>query len=76
MSPLKIESKETPDVIAGITEGINKFGHIPKIIYADQEKTLDSKSFEQYFKDNNIRVILTRTHAWAVERFIRTLREK
>ena len=71
-----IQSKETPDVIAGIMEGIHKMGHIPKIIYADQEKALDSKLFEQYCKDNNIRVVLTRTHAWAVERFIRTLKDK
>ena len=73
---VEIESKETPDVIAGVMEGINKFGHIPKIIYADQEKALDSKLFEEYAKDNNIRVILTRTHAWTIERFIRTLRDK
>ena len=73
---IPIESKETPDVIAGIMEGINKMGHIPKIIYADQEKALDSKLFEQYCKDNNIRVILTKTHAWAVERFIRTIKDK
>jgi len=73
---IPIQSKETPDVIAGIMEGINKMGHIPKIIYADQEKALDSKLFEQYCKDNNIRVILTKTHAWAVERFIRTIKDK
>ena len=44
---IPIESKETPDVLAGIMEGINKFCHKPKIIYSDQEKALDSKLFEE-----------------------------
>ena len=73
---IPIESKETPDVLAGIMEGINKMGHKPKIIYSDQEKALDSKLFEEYCKENNIKIVLTRTHAWAVERFIRTFKDK
>ena len=73
---IPIESKETPDVIAGVMEGINKMGHKPNIIYSDNEGALKSNLFDDYCKENNIKIIFTRTHAWAVERFIRTLRDK
>ena len=73
---IEIQSKETPDVIAGIMEGFIKMGKKPKRIYSDNEGAIKSKLFEQYCKENNIQLIFTRTHAWAVERFIRTLKDK
>jgi transposase InsO family protein len=73
---IPIESKETPDVIAGIMEGFVKMGKKPKRIYSDNEGAIKSNLFEQYCKENNIQLIFTRTHAWAVERFSRTLKDK
>ena len=75
-SAIEIQSKETPDVIAGIMEGFVKMGKKPKRIYSDNEGAVKSNLFEEYCKENNIQLIFTRTHAWAVERFIRTLRDK
>ena len=47
-----------------------------KRIYSDNEGAIKSNLFEEYCKENNIQLIFTRTHAWAVERFIRTIRDK
>jgi len=73
---IEIPSKETPDVIAGIMEGFIKMGKKPKRIYSDNEGAIKWNLFEKYCNKNNIQLIFTRTHAWAVERFIRTLRDK
>ncbi len=71
---IPIKSKETPDVIAGIMEGFHKMGGKPKMIYSDNEGALGSKLFKEYCDDEKIKLITTRTHAWVVERFIRTLK--
>ena len=70
-----IASKETADVIAGIMEGFNKMGGKPKIIYSDSEGALGSNLFKEYCDEQNIKLITTRTHAWVVERCIRTLKD-
>lgn len=69
-----IQSKETPDVVAGIMEGFTKMGGKPKMIYSDSEGALGSNLFKEYCDEHNIKLITTRTHAWVVERFIRTLK--
>ena len=71
---IPIASKETPDVLAGIMEGFVKMGGKPKVIYCDGEGSLGSNLFEQFCKDENIKLIQTRTHAHVAERFIRTLK--
>ena len=67
---IPIASKETPDVLAGIMEGFVKMGGKPKVIYCDGEGSLGSNLFEQFCKDENIKLIQTRTHAHVAERFI------
>lgn len=73
---IEIQSKETPDFIAGLMEGFVKMGKKPKRIYSDNEGAVKSNLFEQYCKEHNIQLIFTRTHAWAIEGFIRTLKDK
>jgi len=63
-------------LLAGIMEGFVKMGKKPKRIYSDNEGAIRSNLFEEYCKEHNIHLIFTKTHAWAVERFIRTLRDK
>ena len=71
---IPLESKETPDVIAGILEGFKKMGKKPKMIYTDGEGALRSNLFTEFCDEQKIKLIITRTHAYIAERFIRTLR--
>ena len=37
-----ITSKQPPDLLAGIMEGINKMGKKPELVYSDEEGSLNS----------------------------------
>ena len=50
-------------------------GHKPKIIYSDDETALSTEAMQKYFKDHNIAHVITRSHAWFIERFIRTFKD-
>ena len=69
-----IESKQEGDFAAGIMECINKTGETPKIIYTDDEGALNSKSLQKCFKEQDIKHLVTRTHAQFAERMIRTFK--
>ena len=47
----------------------------PQSIYSDDEGAFVSNIVQNYFKDNNIRHIVTRTHAPVAERTIRTIKK-
>ena len=47
----------------------------PQSIYSDDEGAFVSNIIQKYFKDNNIRHIVTRTHATVAERTIRTIKK-
>ena len=66
-----IQSKQEGDVAAGVLESINKMGRKPEIIYSDGESSLNSKSMNKYYEENNIKYIATRSSANFVEIFIR-----
>ena len=66
-----IKSKQEADVAAGILECLNKMKELPKIIYTDDEASLQTESMKKYFKEQNIKHIITRTHAHFSEIFIR-----
>ena len=70
-----IKTKSEGDLLAGMIEGIKQMGKKPTMIYSDDEGACRTKSFIQYFKDNNITHIITRTHAPVAERSIRTIKE-
>ena len=69
-----ITSKSEGDVAAGLLECLEKMGHKPEIIYSDDETALSTTAMQKYFKDYKIKHVITRTHAWFAERFIRTFK--
>jgi len=50
-------------------------GHKPDIIYSDDEASLSTDAMKTYFKDHKISHVITRSHAWFCERFIRTFKD-
>ena len=74
-SVVPIASKGEGDVAAGVLECMEKMGHKPEIIYSDDETSLSTAAMQKYFKDNNISHVITRSHAWFAERFIRTFKD-
>ena len=54
-------------------EGFSKMGGKPETVYSDDEPALSSKYTKQFFNEQHIRFITTRTHAGVAERQIRTL---
>jgi len=70
-----IASKSEGDVAAGLLECLEKMGHKPEIIYSDDETSLSTTATQTYFKEHNIKHVITRSHAWFIERFIRTFKD-
>ena len=71
---MPLPSRDKADVIAGMMEGFTKMGKKPKMIYTDGEGALRSNLFEEFCNEQKIKLIITRTHAYVAERFIRTLK--
>ena len=69
-----IKSKQEADVASGILECLNKMNNLPKIIYTDDEASLQTEAMKKYFKEQNIKHIITRSHAHFSEIFIRTFK--
>ena len=74
---LPIPSKNPPDVLAGILEGIQKMGDKPDMIYADEEGSLTGSKVDirGALKDRGIELYTTRGHPNFAERFIRTFKD-
>ena len=69
-----IKSKQPPDLLAGIMEGINKMGKAPELIYSDEEGSLNSSVLKEYFDKEKIETYQTRGHSSFSERYIRTFK--
>ena len=72
---IPIKSKEPPDVLAGIMEGLQKMGDKPKMFYSDEEGSLYSKTVIEYLEGEKIEIHRTRGHPAFAERFIRTYKD-
>ena len=70
-----IKSKQPPDLLAGIMEGINKMGEKSELVFSDEEGSLNSRVFKVYFDMEKIETHQTRTHPAFAERFIRTFKD-
>ena len=68
-------SKQPQDLLDGLEEGFKNMGGKPESIYTDDEGSLNSKLLQDYFKQNNIKHITTRTHAPVAERAVRTIKD-
>ena len=66
---------KTPDVILpALQQSFNTLGGIPKVLVSDSEGALMSKELNKYYKENNIKHIILKSHAPTAERMIRTLK--
>ena len=72
---IPLKSKQPQDMLDGIKEGFRDMGGNPETAYTDDEGSLNSKLLQDYFKQNNIRRITTRTHAPVAERAVRTIKD-
>ena len=72
---IPINSKNMVDVTTGILEGMKKMGSRPKLIYSDDEGTLNTPELQDFFKDQGIQNHRTRSHPHFAERFIRTFKD-
>ena len=72
---IPVRSKEPPDVLAGIMEGLQKMGDKPKMFYSDEEGSLYSKTVIEYLEGEKIEIHRTRGHPAFAERFIRTYKD-
>jgi len=72
---VEINSKQPDDVLNGIKECIKQMDSKPETIYSDEEGSFVSNKVQKYFKDEEIRHLVTRGHAAYVERAIRTIKD-
>ena len=74
---LPINARLSPDVLAGILEGIQKMGENPKIIFTDEEGSLTGIKVDirGALKDRGIELHNSRGHSNFAERFIRTFKD-
>ena len=72
---IPIKSKEPPDMLAGIMEGLQKMGDNPNMFYGDEEGSLYSKTVIEYLEGEKIEIHRTRGHPAFAERFIRTYKD-
>ena len=72
---IPLKDKTEGSLLSGLMEGFNKMGHKPQTVYSDDEPGLSSKYTKQFFQENNIRFLTTRTHAAFAERQIRTIKD-
>ena len=70
-----LKSKSEGDVAAGLIECFYKMLKKPKILYTDDEGALNSNAIQKYLKDENIKHIITRSHAAYAERAVRTFKD-
>ena len=72
---IPLKDKSEGSILSGLMEGFNKMGRKPKTVYSDDEPALSAKYTKQFFNENNINFLITRTHAAFAERQIRTVKD-
>ena len=73
MTVIPIKTKEEGDVVSGII--FVKMGGPPEVLYTDDVSALSTDATKKYFKDNDIKHTVTRSHANIAERAIRTFND-
>ena len=69
-----VPGKKWWQVLPGIKKLIPIMGGKPKTIYSDDEGAFISNEIQKYFKDEDIRHLVTKSHAPVAERQIRTFK--
>jgi hypothetical protein len=70
-----IKTKQVDDVLEGIKELIRLMQAKPDFIYSDEEGAFVSNKVQEYFREEDIKHIITRSHVPLGERMIRTLKD-
>ena len=69
-----VKSKQAEDILASIKKGFENMGKLPEVLYTDDEGSFHSKQAVAYYRENQIKHLITRTHAPYAERAIRTIK--
>ena len=72
---IPLKDKAEGSLLSGLMEGFNKMGGKPITVYFDDEPALSSKYTKQFFNEQHIRFLATRTHAAIAERQIKTIKD-
>ena len=71
-----IKSKEPPDFLAGLMQGLNQMDKYPRLLYSDDEGSLNSQVVNEYLTKEKIELHRTRGHPAFAERLIRTFKDQ
>lgn len=71
---IKSKSEKTGDIAAGLIECLHRMGKKPEILYTDDESSLSADDIQKYLREQNIKHVITRNHAWFAERAVRTVK--
>ena len=74
VSIIPINSRTANTLLDAMKESMLKMGGKPQTLYTDDEGGLRDQLIQNYLKDQNIRHIVTRSHAAVAERTIRTIK--
>ena len=72
---MPLEDKTEGSLLYGLMEGFSKMGGKPTTVYSDDEPALSSTYTEQFFNEQHITFLSTRTHAAMAERQIKTIKD-
>ena len=75
MTVIPMKAKGEGNVASALLESFQKMDGTPEILYTDDEASLSTIAMKNYFKENNIKHIVTRSHAHFAERAIRTFKD-
>ena len=67
--------KDNDNILAPFFELFKKLGGNLKMVYSDNDTAIDAPIVQQWFKDQGVRHITTRTHAPQAERQIRAFKD-
>ena len=74
VSIIPMNANNAPSILDAMKESIIQMGGKPQTLYTDDEGGLNTPLIQKYLKDNDIRHIVTRSHAAVAERTIRTVK--
>ena len=74
VSIIPMKANNAPAIQEAMKEAIIQMGGKPQTLFTDDEGGLNTPLIQNYLKDQNIRHIVTRSHAAVAERTIRTVK--
>lgn len=72
---IPINSREPPEILRGVMEGMQRMGGKAKMMYSDEERSLIGSELQDYLEKEGIEIRTTRGHPAFVERYIKTFKD-